>query len=60
VSGSALSTEPDGVGITPNAVARAIEDLQRRGYRPLLTDVIARATVSCRARRCRRNRTASA
>jgi hypothetical protein len=25
----------DGVGATPNAVARAIEDLQRSGYRPL-------------------------
>jgi hypothetical protein len=25
----------DGVGATPNAVARAIEDLQQSGYRPL-------------------------
>jgi hypothetical protein len=25
----------DGVGAMPNAVARAIEDLQRSGYRPL-------------------------
>ena len=31
----ALPRELDGVGITPNAVARAIEDLQRSGYRPL-------------------------
>jgi hypothetical protein len=27
--------ELDGVGITPSAVGRAIEDLQRSGYRPL-------------------------
>jgi hypothetical protein len=33
--GPALPRERDGVGITPNAVARAIEDLQRSGYRPL-------------------------
>ena len=33
--GPALPRELDGVGITPNAVARAIEDLQRSGYRPL-------------------------
>ena len=33
----ALPRELDGVGITPNAVARAIEDLQRSGYRPLHT-----------------------
>jgi hypothetical protein len=30
-----LARELDGVGITPNAVARAIEDLRRSGYRPL-------------------------
>ena len=33
----ALPRDLDGVGITPNAVARAIEDLQRSGYRPLHT-----------------------
>jgi hypothetical protein len=33
--GPALPRELDGVDITPNAVARAIEDLQRSGYRPL-------------------------
>ncbi len=33
--GPAQPSERDGVGITPNAVARAIEDLQRSGYRPL-------------------------
>ena len=33
--GPALPRELDGVGIAPNAVARAIEDLQRSGYRPL-------------------------
>jgi hypothetical protein len=33
--GPALPRELDGVGITPSAVARAIEDLQRSGYRPL-------------------------
>jgi hypothetical protein len=33
----ALPKELEGVGITPNAVARAIEDLQRSGYRPLHT-----------------------
>ena len=33
----ALPRELDGVGITPNAVARAIEDLKRSGYRPLHT-----------------------
>ena len=33
--GPALREELDGVGITPNAVARAIEDLTRSGYRPL-------------------------
>jgi hypothetical protein len=33
--GLALPRELDGVGITPNAVARAIEDLKRSGYRPL-------------------------
>ena len=31
----ALPRELDGVRITPNAVARAIEDLKRSGYRPL-------------------------
>src|SRR6185369_8935711 len=31
----ALPRELDGVRITPNAVARAIDDLQRSGYRPL-------------------------
>jgi hypothetical protein len=31
----ALTRELDGVGITPNAVARAIEELKRSGYRPL-------------------------
>jgi hypothetical protein len=31
----ALATELDSVGIEPNAVARAIEDLKRSGYRPL-------------------------
>ena len=31
----ALPRRLDGVGITPNAVVRAIEDLQRSGYRPL-------------------------
>jgi hypothetical protein len=31
----ALPRELDAVGITPNAVARAIEDLKRSGYRPL-------------------------
>ena len=31
----ALARELDSVGITPNAVARVIEDLQRSGYRPL-------------------------
>jgi hypothetical protein len=31
----ALPRELDGVGITPNGVARAIEDLKRSGYRPL-------------------------
>jgi len=31
----ALPRELDGVRTTPNAVARAIEDLQRSGYRPL-------------------------
>ena len=35
--GPALPGELDGVGITPNAVARAIEDLKRSGYRPLHT-----------------------
>jgi hypothetical protein len=33
--GPALPSELYGVGITPNAVARAIEDLQRSRYRPL-------------------------
>ena len=33
--GPALPGEPGGVGITPNTVARAIEDLKRSGYRPL-------------------------
>ena len=33
--GPALPRELDGVGIAPNAVARAIEDLKRSGYRPL-------------------------
>ena len=33
--GPALPRELDGVGITPNAVSRAIEDLKRSGYRPL-------------------------
>ncbi len=33
--GPARPRELDGVSITPNAVARAIEDLQRSGYRPL-------------------------
>ena len=33
--GPARPKELDGVGITPNEVARAIEDLQRSGYRPL-------------------------
>ena len=33
----ALARELDSVGIEPNAVARAIEDLQRSGYRPLHT-----------------------
>jgi hypothetical protein len=33
--GSARPRELDGVGITPNAITRAIEDLQRSGYRPL-------------------------
>jgi hypothetical protein len=33
--GPALLGELDGVGITPNGVARAIEDLKRSGYRPL-------------------------
>jgi len=33
--GPVLPRERDGVGITPNAVARAIEDLTRSGYRPL-------------------------
>jgi hypothetical protein len=32
--GPARSRE-DGVGVTSNAVARAIEDLRRSGYRPL-------------------------
>ena len=31
----ALTRELDGVGITPNAVGRAIEELRRSGYRPL-------------------------
>jgi hypothetical protein len=31
----ALARELDSVGIEPNAVARAIEDLTRSGYRPL-------------------------
>ena len=31
----ALPRELDGVGIPPNAVERAIEDLTRSGYRPL-------------------------
>ena len=31
----ALARELDGVGITPNAVERAIEHLKRSGYRPL-------------------------
>ena len=31
----ALTRELDGVGIAPNAVERAIEDLTRSGYRPL-------------------------
>jgi hypothetical protein len=31
----ALARELSGVGITGNAVARAIEDLKRSGYRPL-------------------------
>ena len=35
--GPALPRELDGVGITPNAVERAIEDLTRSGYRPLHT-----------------------
>ena len=30
-----------GVGITPNGVARAIEDLKRSGYRPLHTRLAA-------------------
>jgi hypothetical protein len=33
----ALPRELDGVGITPNAVGRAVEDLKRSGYRPLHT-----------------------
>jgi hypothetical protein len=33
----ALPRELDGARITPNAVARAIEDLRRSGYRPLHT-----------------------
>lgn len=33
----ALPRELDGVGITPDAVTRAIEDLKRSGYRPLHT-----------------------
>ena len=33
--GPALPRELDGVGIAPNAVERAIEDLTRSGYRPL-------------------------
>ena len=33
----ALPRELDGGRTTPNAVARAIEDLQRSGYRPLHT-----------------------
>ncbi len=31
----ALPRELDGVGVTPDPVARAIEDLKRSGYRPL-------------------------
>ena len=31
----ALPGKPDDVGITPNPIARAIEDLKRSGYRPL-------------------------
>ena len=33
--GTAPPRELDGVGIAPNAVERAIEDLTRSGYRPL-------------------------
>ena len=33
--GPALPRKRDGVGITPNAVTRAIEHLKRSGYRPL-------------------------
>ena len=33
--GPARPRELDGVGITPNAVTRAIEHLKRSGYRPL-------------------------
>ena len=35
MGGPALPRELDGVGIAPNAVERAIEDLTRSGYRPL-------------------------
>ena len=33
--GAARPRKLDGVRITPNAAARAIEDLRRSGYRPL-------------------------
>lgn len=44
--GPALPRELAGVGITPNAVARAIEDLQRSGYRPLHARLAAPAPSS--------------
>ena len=37
----ALPRELDGVGITPNTVARAIQDLKRSGYRPLHARLVA-------------------
>jgi hypothetical protein len=42
----ALSKELDGVGITANAVARAIEDLRRSGYRPLQARLAAPELLS--------------
>jgi hypothetical protein len=52
----ALPRELDGVGITPNAVARAIEYLQRSGYRPLHTPGSAEVLVDpASARRPRRD-----
>jgi hypothetical protein len=40
----------DGVGIAPNAVARAIEDLKRSGYRPLHARQAAEPSSIPRAR----------